>query len=157
MENYLQVLEESLEKKLDVLECIEKCSKEQEEILKASEVSMDEFDTSIDQKGHLVNEINRLDVGFEQLYQRIGEQLQNDSGKYAGQIRRLQTMIQAVTQKSISIQAQEQRNKKLAEEYFARTKQELRKGRLGSKAAMNYYKSVSNSNYVPPQVLDKKK
>lgn len=157
MENYLQVLEESLEKKMDVLECIEKCSKEQEEILRASEVSMDEFDASIEQKGHLVNEINRLDAGFEQLYQRIGEQLQNDSGKYAGQIRRLQTMIQAVTQKSISIQAQEQRNKKLAEEYFARTKQELRKGRLGSKAAMNYYKSVSNSNYVPPQVLDKKK
>lgn len=157
MENYLQVLEESLKKKLDVLERIDTCSKEQELLLKEPEVSMEAFDASIDKKGQLIDEINRLDTGFGQLYERVREQLLNDRSKYALQIRKLQDMIEAVTQKSVTIQAQEQRNKKLVEEYFARTKQELKKGRVGSRAAMNYYKSANGAGYIPPQVLDQKK
>lgn len=157
MENYLQVLEESLKKKLDVLERIDTCSKEQELLLKEPEVSMEAFDASIDKKGQLIDEINRLDAGFGQLYERIREQLLNDRSKYALQIRKLQDMIEAVTQKSVTIQAQEQRNKKLVEEYFARTKRELKKGRVGSRAAMNYYKSANGAGYIPPQVLDQKK
>lgn len=157
MENYLQVLEESLKKKLDVLERIDACSKEQELLLKEPEVSMEAFDASIDKKGQLIDEINRLDAGFGQLYERIREQLLNDRSKYALQIRKLQDMIEAVTQKSVTIQAQEQRNKKLVEEYFARTKRELKKGRVGSRAAMNYYKSANGAGYIPPQVLDQKK
>lgn len=157
MENYLQVLEESLKKKLDVLERIDTCSKEQELLLKEPEVSMEAFDASIDKKGQLIDEINRLDAGFGQLYERVREQLLNDRSKYALQIRKLQDMIEAVTQKSVTIQAQEQRNKKLVEEYFARTKRELKKGRVGSRAAMNYYKSANGAGYIPPQVLDQKK
>lgn len=157
MENYLQVLEESLKKKLDVLERIDTCSKEQELLLKEPEVSMEAFDASIDKKGQLIDEINRLDAGFGKLYERVREQLLNDRSKYALQIRKLQDMIEAVTQKSVTIQAQEQRNKKLVEEYFARTKRELKKGRVGSRAAMNYYKSANGAGYIPPQVLDQKK
>lgn len=157
MENYLQVLEESLRKKMDVLERIEACGKEQEQLLKAPEVSMETFDASIDKKGLLIDEINRLDAGFEQLYGRIREQLLNNRSRYVLQIKRLQDMIEDVTQKSVSIQAQEQRNKKLVEEYFAKTKRELKKSRVGSKAAMNYYKSASGAGYIPPQVLDQKK
>lgn len=157
MENYLQVLEESLRKKMDVLERIDTFSKEQEQLLKEPEVSMEAFDASIDKKGQLIDELNRLDAGFGQLYERIREQLLNNRSKYALQIKKLQDMIEAVTQKSVSIQAQEQRNKKLVEEYFARSKRELKKGRMGSKAALNYYKNANNPGYSQSQVLDQKK
>ena len=46
MENYLQVLEESLYKKLDVLDRIEKLGIRQEQILNTIPVSEDDFDSS---------------------------------------------------------------------------------------------------------------
>lgn len=157
MENYLQLLDESLTKKTDVLRRIEECNKEQEEILLAPKVSMESFDAVIDKKGVLIDEINSLDAGFEQLYDRIREQLQRDSGKYKRQIALLQKKIGEVTGLSVSVQAQELRNKKLAEEYFARERRELRKGRVSTRAAMGYYKSMSQSAAAMSQVLDKKK
>lgn len=157
MENYLQMLEESLEKKKDVLERIELCVKEQELLLKEPVVAMDAFDASIDKKGMLIDEINRLDTGFEQLYERISKQLLSNRSLYSAHIKRLQDMIEEITQKSVSIQAQEQRNKKLAEVYFRKSRQELKKSRIGSRAALNYYKSANGSGYIPPQVMDQKK
>lgn len=157
MENYLQLLDESLTKKADVLKRIGECNKEQEEILLAPKVSMELFDALIDKKSMLIEEINSLDAGFEQLYSRIREQLQKDSGKYKRQISLLQKKIGEVTGLSVSVQAQELRNKKLAEEYFAKERRELRKGRVGSRAAMDYYKNMSQSAVVMPQVLDQKK
>lgn len=69
---------------------------------------------------------------------------------------RIQELITQVTEKSVSIQAQEARNKKMVEDYFARERNRLRSGRQASKAAYGYYKSMSNTNVVPPQILDQK-
>ena len=75
MENYLQVLEESLYKKLDVLDRIEKLGIRQEQILNTIPVSEDDFDSSIEEKGRLIDELGKLDEGFESLYAHIKEQL----------------------------------------------------------------------------------
>lgn len=50
MENYLQVLEESLYKKLDVLGRIETLCARQEQILSEEIVSEEAFDSSIEKK-----------------------------------------------------------------------------------------------------------
>lgn len=157
MENYLHVLEESLQKKLDVLCRIQTISEQQEQILSEDTVSEDAFDKSIDEKDALIKELNKLDEGFESLYAHIKEQLLAGKHKYKSQIAVLQTKIAEVTEKSVAIQAQEARNKKLAEDYFSRAKQELKKGRRSSKAALDYYKSMNKAQMVSPQFLDKKK
>lgn len=157
MDNYLQLLDESLIRKMDILEHIEQCNKEQEEILLAPEVSMELFEGTIDQKGQLIDELNDLDAGFEQLYDRIREQIQNNRDAYKAQIAGLQTKIRQVTEKSVSIQAQEQRNKRLAEAYFAGEKNKVRSVRKGSKAAMDYYKSMSGGSVMTSRVMDRKK
>ena len=157
MENYLQVLEESLHKKLDVLNRIEKLCSRQEEILSAASVSEDDFDSSIEEKGILIDELSKLDEGFESLYTHIKEQLALEIGKYTAQIAILQRKIAEVTEKSVAIQAQEARNKRLAEVFFANAKQELKKGRRSSKAALDYYRSMNKSQMMSPQFMDKKK
>ncbi|NBI92311.1 flagellar protein FliT [Lachnospiraceae bacterium] len=157
MENYLQVLEESLHKKLDVLNRIEKLCSRQEEILSAASVSEDDFDSSIEEKGILIDELSKLDEGFESLYTHIKEQLALEKGKYTAQIAILQRKIAEVTEKSVAIQAQEARNKRLAEVFFANAKQELKKGRRSSKAALDYYRSMNKSQMMSPQFMDKKK
>lgn len=157
IENYLQVLEESLHKKMGVLDRIEDANKRQEQILKDDSVSEEKFEQSIEEKGALIDELNKLDEGFETLYGNIKEQLSADKEKYKVQIVSIQKLITQVTEKSVSIQAQEARNKVLAENFFAGRKQELQKGRKNSKAALDYYRNMSQSQVVMPQFMDRKK
>ncbi len=157
IENYLQVLEESLHKKMGVLEKIEEANQRQEEILKQEPVSEEAFDETIEEKGAFIDELNKLDEGFENLYENIREQLTSGREKYKVQIASIQKLITRVTEKSVSIQTQEARNKALAEAYFANRKQELQKGRRSSKAAMDYYRNMSQSQINMPQFMDRKK
>lgn len=157
MENYLQVLEESLYKKMDVLCRIESANVRQEQILKHIPVETDDFDRTIEEKGELIDELNKLDEGFENLYAHIKEQLAGGREKYKTQIAALQKLIAEVTDKSVLIQVQEARNKKLAEQFFDNSRNELRKGRRSSKAALDYYQNMNQSQIVDPQFMDKKK
>lgn len=156
-ENYLGILEESLEKKSAVLDEIMSYNNAQEQLLKNEKISMEELDANMENKDALIQKILDLDAGFESLYERISGQLLADKDAYKVQIGRLQKLIQQVTEKSVSVQAQEARNKKLIDDYFAREKGKLRQGRQTSKAAYGYYKSISNSNAVSPQFMDQKK
>lgn len=157
IQNYLQVLEESLHKKLDVLQRIEALSCRQEQILKEFPVDEEEFDFSIDEKGELIEELNKLDDGFEALYENVRHQLLEGKERYSDQIQRLQELIGRVTDKSVAVQAQEARNNQLAENFFRQSRQELRKGRRSSKAALDYYYSMNHSRSISPQFMDKKK
>ena len=157
MENYLNILEESLQKKLKVLEEIALYNQGQEELLKKEKVSLEELDENMNQKEELIQKVTALDEGFETLYERIKEQILTHKDDYKEQIRKLQQLISQVTEKSVSIQAQEARNKKLIEDYFKKERSQLRQNRQSSKAAYNYYKSVNNTNVVMPQMMDQKK
>ena len=117
---------------------------------------MDEFDAAVEEKGKLIEQISKLDEGFEALYSNVSKELEGNREKYAKQIQTLKGLVQQVTEKGVSVQAQEARNKALIEAYFAKERGQLRQGRQASKAAYDYYKSMNNSNTVPPQFLDSK-
>ena len=157
MENYLQVLEESLNKKVDVLKKIGQMNEEQERLFKEDVFSEKAFDEIIDRKGMLIDDLNKLDEGFENLYEHIRLQLLDGKEKYATQIAALQKLITKVTEMGASVQAQEARNKELADNYFLNRKKELKQGRQNSKPALNYYRNMNRSQVVQPQFMDKKK
>ncbi|MCH5270567.1 MAG: flagellar protein FliT [Lachnospiraceae bacterium] len=157
MDNYLEILEDSLKQKSVILDKIMEYNGKQEALLKQEKMSLEDFDFYMDQKDELIEQLNRLDDGFETLYERIRQQLQENKDAHKEQIGRLQRLITQVTEKSVSIQAQETRNKKLVEEYLARERQQLGQDRQTSKAAYDYYKSMSNTGAVMPQFMDQKK
>ena len=157
MENYLDILEGSLQKKLKVLEEIAVYNQEQEQLLKKESVPLEELDENMNHKDELIQKLTVLDEGFETLYERIKEQLLAGKDDYKEQINKLQQLISQITEKGVSIQAQEARNKKLIEDYFKKERSQLRQNRQSSKAAYNYYKSVNNTNVVMPQMMDQKK
>ncbi|MCM1327502.1 MAG: hypothetical protein NC094_11910 [Bacteroidales bacterium] len=156
MENYLNILEESLHKKLEVLDKIEDYNTKQHEIFSEEKASLDEFDEAIEEKGKLIEQLTRLDDGFESLYAKVSEELQSNKAKYAEQIKRMQELVKQVTDKSVSVQAQEARNKALIEEYFAKERAGIRNNRKSSKAAFDYYKSMSSAAAMNPQFMDSK-
>lgn len=157
MDNYLKILEESLQKKVQVLKEIQTYNEKQRQAFESQEVKLDQFDEAIEQKGKLIDRINKLDEGFETLYANVAEELKGNREKYAAQIKVLQQLVKQVTDMGMSVQAQEARNKALVEEYFSKERAGIRQDRINSKAAYDYYKKVNNVAYTPPQFYDSKK
>ena len=155
MENYLEILTDSLKKKSKVLDEIMRYNSDQENLLRQESISLEELDANMELKDGLIQKLVQLDDGFETLYERIKEQLLTQKDQYKAQIGQMQELISQITEKSVSIQAQEARNKGMIENYLARGRGQLRQSRQVSKAAYGYHKSMSNG--VSSQLLDQKK
>lgn len=155
MENYLKILEESLVKKIKVLEQIEEVNKAQAELLSDDSFDAERFDKCVDEKDAMISELGQLDEGFESLYDRVREQLLQEKDKYTEQIKTLQKLIGVITDKSVSIQAQESRNKASVERHFTKQRKELGQGRKSSKVAYSYYQN--KTGVVGSYFMDTKK
>ena len=157
MENQLTILSESLDKKLQVLKEIQEYNRKQEQSFLEESADLESFDAAIEEKGCLIEKLSKLDEGFDAVYGKLADELNGNREKYKTQIKTLQEKIRQVTELGVSIQVQEQRNKKLIEQYFAKSYDHIRQERKNSKAAYNYYKSMSGSAVVQPQFMDSKK
>lgn len=156
MENQLTILSESLDRKLQVLKKIQEYNKKQEQSFLSETVQLEDFDAAIEEKGRLIEQLSKLDDGFETLYARLAGELKDNREKYKAQIAGLQDKIRQVTELGVSVQAQEQRNKTLVEQYFAREHENLRQERKHSKAAYDYYKSMSGQSVPSSRFMDSK-
>jgi chromosome segregation ATPase len=153
----LDMLEESLQKKIAILEKIEEQNDKQRDVLSVpEEVDEEAFDATVEAKGRLIDEINSLDDGFQSLFDRVKEEIGDHKDQYADQIKRMQGLIQEITGRSASIEASEHRNKRLAEKYFSTAREQMNLSRNSSSAAFNYYQTMNNFKNIPPQFMDKK-
>ena len=157
MEALLQILQDSLEKKKDLLEAIEKKSKEQEAIIKKENFTFQEMDENMEEKSKLIEQLSLLDNGFETLYEKIRKELLDNKDQYRVQIEEIQNLIVEVTARGASIEAIEARNKAAIEAYFSREKKELQKRKNVSSVARSYYQTAKQMNTIAPQFLDTKK
>lgn len=157
LENYLDILKISLQEKSLLLDKIEKCNMQQEEVLNNEELELSQFDDMIQEKDDLIQGILKLDDGFEKIYAKISEGLSENKEQYATEINLIQELVTIVIDKSMKVQAQEARNKVLVEKYFKNARSEIKMGRKSSKIASDYYKNMSKTAIITPQFMDKKK
>ena len=157
-EQYVSVLVESLEKKIRVLDEIHQICQKQSEVIANEPVDFEEFDRCMDEKDNCIQELDKLDEGFEMLYDRVGQELKSNKSLYSEQIKRMQQAISEIMDKSTAIQALEERNKRAVEANFAKERMEIGKGKRSLNVAMNYYRNMRGSaDTVEPQYMDKKK
>ncbi len=156
MENYLNVLEDSLRQKATALDEVLALDEQQEILLKQEKLDLEAFDSLVDQKDALAEKLSRLDDGFETLYGRVKSQLQENKDAYRTQIAAMQKLISRITEKTVSVQAREARNKELLTRQLDGMRQELGQNRRSSKAAYDYYVNMSNSGAMMPQFMDQK-
>ena len=154
---YVNVLVDSLQKKIMLLNQIIEKNEEQYEIAKAEKFDMDRFDLNTQNKGRLIKDIQDLDEGFETVYERVKKELVGHKDQYKSQIALLQTLISIITDKGVQIQAAEARNKVLIEKHFKIARQDLQRSRVSTQVASSYYKSMNETRYVNPQTIDHKK
>lgn len=155
-QNYLLILEESLNKKIIFLDELSKLTNLQKDIVSAEEFDDEAFSKNLEQKDAIIKELEKLDRGFQILYDNIKSQIENNRETYASEIKRLQELIKEVLDKSTNLQVMESRNKDLVKSRFASLRKEVRQLKKSRELATSYYKTMNNIS-SEPYFLDKKK
>lgn len=156
-ENYLQIMTESLEKKIEVLDRIYEINKHQFELSSARPFDAEAYDAIMDEKGKLIETLERLDDGFTTTYELIKDTVQKNPEQYRAQVLRMQELVRETVDKGVSIEAQEKRNKASMEVALSSKRMEMKEHRVSANAAVQYYNAVSKLNRVDPQLMDRKK
>ena len=108
----LDMLEESLVKKIEIMKKIENENARQKEILLNSEdVNLEAFDKTLDIKGEYIDELEKLDDGFQSLFDRVKQEVGDNKKTYADQIKRMQELIHEIMDRSASIEAADRQKK----------------------------------------------
>ncbi len=157
MKTYLNLMIDSLEKKLAVLEQIQAASVRQAQLIKAEPFDQEKFDNAMDEKAKQIDQLNQLDDGFDSLYSRVRENLSLQKESYLDEIAKLQKLIRLISEKSAAIQVAEQRNRTALEKVCARENERLRTIQNKSNLMKNYARNMSQVNYIDPQFMDWKK
>ncbi len=156
-ENYIAILIQSLEKKISVLEEISRENKRQREVLQEADLDPDAFQATADRKEQLIEQVGFLDDGFEKMYARVKDALQEEKQAYKQEITQLKELIVKVTELTMTVQKEEWDNRNLAEQQFSNSKKKVRQMKDTKRVARQYYKNMAKLNYVDPQFMDKKK
>lgn len=137
---------ESLKKKSELLADLIEYNEKQHDTVSGKEfddVDWDAFNLLIAQKDAAIERIIKMDEGFQSLYDRVKEQLNEDRSKYAGQIKEIQKLIEKVTGQGVKITTGEERNRKIIEKLFSGRKKEIKRTRNSLKVANSYAQTMS--------------
>ncbi len=154
---YIPLMIQSLKKKNRILDVIIELNQQQREGLENPALDPDDFDLIVEQKAKQIEELEILDVGFQELFERIKAELNENREAYRGEIAKMQELIRTLTEKSADIQMQELHNKELMTKKFAAVRKQIKEVRKSQKIVNQYYKNMMKMAYVEPQFTDKKK
>lgn len=156
-ENYLMIMIQSLKKKIQVLDCIIDANDRQKIGLEDPALDPDDFDKIVEEKSKYIEHLDLLDQGFDKLFARVKEEVNNNKDAYKDEIKEMQGLIASITEKSNKIQVQEARNKDLMTQKFAKVHKQARDVRASQQAVNQYYQNMKRLNYIDPQFMDNKK
>lgn len=150
MENtsvYVEALLDSLKKKQQVLERLLDLTKEQNELLKQSEVDADRFEEIIGEKDGYIEEIVKLNNGFERVFANIGTSLQENKEMYRSQIMEMQNLIRVVTDQGVAIERLERGNKDKFTSYLKKNREEIATFNKSNRMANTYHQNMANQHH----------
>ncbi len=154
---YIPIMIQSLKKKNQILDVIIGLNQQQRDELEDPGLDPDDFDLTVEKKAKQIEELEALDVGFQELFERVREELTGNREAYCEEIAQMQELIRSLTEKSADIQTQEQRNKELMTRKFAAVRKQVKEVRKSQKIVNQYYKNMMKTAYIEPQFTDKKK
>lgn len=154
---YIPIMLQSLNKKNQILDEIIALNKRQREELEDPTLDPDDFDKTVQEKAVQIEALEALDVGFQEVYEKVRDELKDNKDAYWEEIAQMQDYIRRLTEKSTTIQAEEARNKSLMEQKFTSVRKQVKEVRKSQKVVNQYYKSMMKSSYYDPQFTDNKK
>ena len=113
-QSYLSMMSDSLDRKITILKMLEEQNtKQHDALVREGGPDMDAFDATVDLKASYIEELDQLNDGFDSLFAQVREEVDGNRAKYKSEIASMQDKIRTITALSTSLQAQEERNRKL--------------------------------------------
>lgn len=156
MIDQLAILSENLDNKISVLESIKEYNVIQNKMLSVAEIDIDDFNVDLDKKEKLIQKLEELDEGFDEIYRELEDQIQSRKEMLGVQIRSVQKKIARINELSTEINELEASNKNLITSHIDKIKASIKQGRQGAKAAYGYYQNMSGGLYNKNQIMDSK-
>lgn len=157
VEEKLKRLEQNLEKGNELLDRLQELCDKQLGLFDNTEMEAKAFDECMDEQDALLQELITLNEETDEIYASLHSEIISSDSSYIVQVARLQKLISQIVDKTSSLQNKEQSKKQKMDDYFERERKNFGDGRKTSKAALDYYKSMSRSSVITPQFMDQKK
>lgn len=164
---YIQILTESLLKKNGCLEELLKLTKEQGGVIddlansgerNISAETMARFNEILNKKQVILEEIRVLDSGFESIYlNKAKEIMQKEKENLKEQVLQMQDYIKVATDKAVSLETLERRNKAKFDLYLNQSRQKINAIKQNKQSVTNYYKNNPYQHQGQSYFIDKKK
>lgn len=155
--NYITIMLDSLHKKIAVLDNISEENERQRILIMQDEMELEDLEPTLEKKQEYIDQLNKLDEGFQVIYDRVKEELQEHPEKYKEEVQEMKELIRQITGKSMVVQTEEERNKQAIQECFSKFKKGIRQAKTTQKAAVNYYNNMNKLSHIEAQFLDQKK
>ena len=153
-ENYVDIMLQSLKKKVTVLNQIIELNRQQKILLDDPNLPPESLEQNLSDKDQMIRKLNELD----ELYNRVKDELQAQRAQYVSQISQMQDLIKEITEKSAMIQTQELRNKEKAMQKFSGIREQVKGVRNSQKVVKQYYQNMMKQNsYSGASVVDNRK
>ena len=136
---YVNMMVDSLDRKKRILEYILVKTREQESLLKDEEMDPEAFRAIIDEKGEQIDELNKIDEGFDTLFSYVEKEIKENRMTYRKQIEQMQQLIGDVSELGIQIQALEHQNSGHFKVYLANQRKLIRDFNVNSRTTTSYY------------------
>lgn len=143
---YVSALQDSLNKKLDIMKQLLQLTREQSDILKQDSPDMEHFDEHMEKKGVLLEEMAELDKGFDVLFNKIGSELKEKKYQYQSQILQMQNAIRSITDCGVQLEGLEKRNRDAFQRYLTGARKEIKSFKVSNKTATSYYQNMANQH-----------
>ena len=143
---YINILIDTLRKKEEILKNLLAKTGAQADILEADEFDTEAFDSIIEEKDGLLEELKSLDDGFLDLYSRVGAELKNNTEAYADQVKTAQELVRRQTEISAELTSAEERNKAKLSIRLSQGRQKIKEFKVGAKTVAAYYKNMSGKH-----------
>lgn len=154
---YLELLIQSLKKKLLILNKLSVLNQDQRAILQDENSDPDAFEINVRDKEDLVKQITTLDAGFDEVYAHIKALMEKDHSAYEPQLEKMRELIRQIMARDASLRTEEQRNYALAQRKFSSVKKQVREVKASQKLVNNYYQNMMKQSRFTPQFMDNKK
>ena len=155
--SYIEILKQSLTKKIELLDTIMALNVLQKDMLENPDLDPDELEENLNRKADLVEQLSKLDDGFRQIYDRVRGDLTENRGAYSEDIAQMKRDITAIMDKSTAIQSQEKRNQVLMQQKFTSVKKQIKEVKKSRQAVNSYYRNMMKMGTPGSTFLDDKK
>ena len=152
----LDILKKNYLKKNRLLDSLFELGEKQLELLQQSVLQLDEFDQTMEEQDDLVSQLNQLEGETSSLCADLKDELKQNRSSYQAELKEIQELVSTVQKKVAGLSAQEKEIKEKTAVQLNGERSNLKGGRQSSKAAMDYYKTMSGSHVVPAHFMDQK-